>query len=132
MTSVWHQAQRPLSLMRRARRCFRTRGKLQVAAEVFFKARLFRAEEGVGDGDQADVMMPAQPVAAFVMAQTEFFFQFAIVLFDPPARFGDADETTQTAGVAVCGSSSGCRGDDFQGKDADHRTGGPRYPLWGS
>ena len=79
--------------MSRASRCFRTRGRLQLAPAVFFKARLLGAEEGIGDGDQADVMLPAQPLAAFVMVQPEFFFQFAIVLFNPPARLGGADQT---------------------------------------
>ena len=88
---VRHQAQRPLSLMSRASRCLRTWGRLQVAPGFFFKARLLGAEKGIGDGDQADVMMPAQPLAAFVMVQAKFFFQFAMVLFDAPAGFGGAD-----------------------------------------
>src|ERR1700739_1843851 len=81
--------------MSRASNCFRTRGRLQVAPAVFFKARLLGAEESIGDGDQADMMMPAQPLAAFVMVQPEFFFQFAIVLFDAPAGLGGADQTAQ-------------------------------------
>src|SRR5215467_11353398 len=82
--------------MSRASSCCRTRGRLQVAPAVFFKARLLRAQEGIGDGHQADMMMPAQPLAAFVMVQPEFFFQFAIVLFDSPAGLGSADETAQS------------------------------------
>ncbi len=95
MNSVRHHAQRPLSLFNRARICWRTRGRLNVVPEVFFKARLLETEEGIGHRHQANVMMPAQPLAAFVMVQTQFSFQFAIVLFNPPAGFGDADETTQ-------------------------------------
>src|SRR5215469_11578756 len=82
--------------MSSASSCLRTRGRLQVAPAVFFKACLLGAEEGIGDGDQADMMMPAQPLAAFVVVQTEFFFQFAIVLFDAPAGLGGADETAQS------------------------------------
>src|SRR5215469_4636611 len=82
--------------MSRASSCLRTWGRLQVAPAVFFKACLLGAEKGVGDSDQADVMMPAQPLAAFIMVQAEFFFQFAIVLFDAPAGFGGADETAQS------------------------------------
>ena len=96
MNSVRHQAQRPLSLMSSASSCLRTWGRLQVAPEFFFKARLLGAEKGIGDSDQADVMMPTQPVAAFIMVQAEFFFQFAIVLFDAPAGLGSADETAQS------------------------------------
>jgi hypothetical protein len=40
-------------------------------------------------------MMPAQPWAAFVMVQAQFFFQFTLVLFDPPASFGNLNETSQ-------------------------------------
>src|SRR5215472_16763395 len=82
--------------MSSASRCLRTWGRLQVAPAVFFKARLLGTEEGIGNGDQADMMMPAQPLAAFVMVQAEFFFQFAIVLFNPPARLGGADQTAQS------------------------------------
>src|ERR1700739_4231010 len=82
--------------MSRASSCLRTRGRLQVAPEFFFKARLLGAEKGIGDGDQADMMMPAQPLAAFIMVQAEFFLQFTIVLFDAPAGFGEAHQTAQS------------------------------------
>jgi hypothetical protein len=84
--------------MSRASRCLRTWGRLQVAPEFFFKACLLGAEKGIGDGDQADVMLPTQPLAAFIMVQAEFFFQFAIVLFDAPAGRGGADQTAQSSG----------------------------------
>lgn len=95
MNSVRHHEQHPLSLISSARSCRRTRGRLRVAPEVSFKARLLEAEKGVGHRHQAEVMMPAQPLAALVMAHLQFPFQFAIVLFDPPAGFGDANETPQ-------------------------------------
>src|ERR1700739_5028063 len=82
--------------MSRASSCLRTWGRLQVAPEFFCKARVLGAEKGVGNGDQTDVMLPAQPLAAFIMVQAEFFFQFAIVLFDAPADLGDADQTAQS------------------------------------
>src|SRR5579875_4011280 len=85
VNSVRHHAQRPLSLISSARSYRRTRGRLQVAPEGFFKTRLLEAEKGVGHRHQADVMMPAQPLADLVMAHLQFPFQFAIVLFDPPA-----------------------------------------------
>jgi hypothetical protein len=72
----------------------------------FFKARLLGAQEGIGDGDQADVMMPAQPLAAFVMVQPEFFFQFAIVLFDSPTRVGECQTTADEMDAAGCPSSA--------------------------
>ena len=68
----------------------RTRGSVQVAPEVFLKACLFGTQKGVGHGDQADMMVPSPPLAALVVVQSEFFFQFAVILFDPPARLGDA------------------------------------------
>ena len=74
----------------------RTRGRLQVAPAVFFKACLLGAQEGIGDGDQADMMVPAQPLAAFVMVQPQFCFPFTIVLFNPPAGLGGADQTAQS------------------------------------
>ena len=82
--------------MSRANSCLRTWGRLQFVPAVFFKAGLLGAQEGIGDGDQADVMMPTQPLAAFIMVQAEFFFQFAIVLFDAPAGLGGADQTAQS------------------------------------
>ena len=44
----------------------RTRGRLEVAPAVFFKARLLGAEKGIGDGDQADMMMLALSCAVAV------------------------------------------------------------------
>jgi hypothetical protein len=34
-------------------------------------------------------------LAAFVMVESEFLFQLAVVLLDPPARLGDAHEAPQ-------------------------------------
>ena len=46
------------------------------------------AQEGVSHRDQAYMMVPSQPLATVVMIQTQYFFQFAVILFDPPARLG--------------------------------------------
>ena len=90
MNSVRHQGQRPTILRSNARSSLRTRGSVQVAPEVFFKARLLGTQKGVGHGDQADMMVPSPPLAALVVVQSEFFFQFAVILFDSPARLGNA------------------------------------------
>src|SRR5487761_1386285 len=61
----------------------------------FFNARLLGAEKGISHRDQANVMMPSQPLTAFVMVQPEFLFLFPAILFNPPARFGHADQAAQ-------------------------------------
>src|SRR5258705_1832243 len=63
-----------------------------VAPEVFFDSGLLRTQEGIGETDQANVMMPTQPVTPFVVVQTEFLLQFPVVEFDPPARFSDSNQ----------------------------------------
>src|SRR5487761_449091 len=72
---------------------FLTIGK--VTPEVFFEACLLGTKKRISHGDQADVMTPSQPLTALVMIQTEFPFQFAVVLFDPPAGLGDAHQAPQ-------------------------------------
>src|SRR3990167_8174475 len=73
---------------------FLTSGK--VTPEVFFKACLLRAKKGIGDTHQADVMMPAQPLTPFVMIQSQFFFQFAVIQLHAPAGLGDAYQPPQS------------------------------------
>src|SRR5271169_2956181 len=77
-------------LINSVRRLFRTRGSVQVAPEVFFKARLLSPQKRVCHGDEAHVMMPSQPLAALVMVQPQFLLQFTVILFHPPARLGGA------------------------------------------
>src|SRR5487761_333947 len=73
---------------------FLTIGK--VTPEVFFEACLLGTKKRISHGDQADVMTPSQPLTALVMIQPEFLFQFAVVLFDPPAGLGDAHQAPQS------------------------------------
>ena len=60
----------------------------RLTAEVFFRARLFAAQEAKGQRDECDVMVPAEPAAAFEVIETELVFEFAIILFDLPAASG--------------------------------------------
>ena len=69
---------------------FLTIGK--VTPEVFFQACLFRAKERIGETDPSNVMVPAQPLTALVMIQSQFLFQFAVIQLHPPASLGDAHQ----------------------------------------
>jgi hypothetical protein len=40
-------------------------------------------------------------MAAFKVIQAQFFFEFAIILFDPPASPGHANQTAQSDGGAT-------------------------------
>jgi hypothetical protein len=46
----------------------------------------------VGGGDEGDVAVPAGPGAAFEVVEAESGFQFAVVVFDAPAGFAEADQ----------------------------------------
>ncbi len=52
-------------------------------------------QEGVGQTDKRDVMMPALPAAPFVMVQSQFLFQLLVVLFDSPAQFGQLHQASE-------------------------------------
>jgi hypothetical protein len=49
-------------------------------------------EEELGCGGAGDVAVPAGPGAAFEVVQAEGGLQFAVVVLDPPAGFGQADQ----------------------------------------
>lgn len=57
----------------------------RLTSEVFFRAGLFATQEAEGKGYECDVMVPAEPAAAFEVIETEFVFEFAVILFDLPA-----------------------------------------------
>jgi len=47
----------------------------------------------VRNHDHRYVVMPALPVATFIMVQAEFLFELMIVLLDLPATFDETDDT---------------------------------------
>ena len=91
---MWHQGQKPLSLIRSRCNLLRTCGKL--APEVFFKPRLLRAKESVSQSDQGYMVMPAQPMAALKVVQSQFVFQLAVVHLDSPTGVSQPHQATQT------------------------------------
>src|ERR1035437_3266320 len=73
----------------------------KVTPEVFFKACLLRAKKRIGDAYQTNVMMPAEPLTAFVMIQSQFFFQLPVIQLHAPAGLGDADPAPQPERLRV-------------------------------
>lgn len=51
--------------------------------------------EGVGDGDEGDVVVPAGPGAALEVSQAQGLFHLAVVVLDAPAEFGEPDQGGQ-------------------------------------
>lgn len=94
---LWHPGQRPVSRMSSV--CRRRRVWGNVTPEVFFCARLFAAQKAESHRDQGHVMMPPQPVAAFVMIEPELFLELAVIELHPPAGARGADEPGQTDGA---------------------------------
>ena len=45
--------------------------------------------------DHGYVVMPALPIATFIMVQAEFLFELMIVLLDLPTTFDQADDAPQ-------------------------------------
>ena len=52
----------------------------------------------MGGGGEGDVAVPADEGAAFEVVEAEAGFEFAVVVFDAPAAFREADQVVQ-AGV---------------------------------
>src|SRR5580698_640473 len=67
----------------------------RVHPEVFFAPHSLQGEEGMRQHHQSDVMMPARPIAAFVVIQAQFFLELLIVLFDLPAAFDHVHQPPQ-------------------------------------
>jgi hypothetical protein len=49
----------------------------------------------VGCGDKGDMAVPAGEGAALEVGEAEAGFEFAVVVFDAPAHFGESDEGFQ-------------------------------------
>ena len=60
-------------------------------------------------GDQGDVAMPALPGAALEVVQAQAGLEFAIVVLDPPADLGIADEVGAAGGGGKVGEPVGDR-----------------------
>src|SRR5919201_5964859 len=56
------------------------------------RASAFEGEEGVGDGDQRDVVLPAAVAAALEVVEAERVLELAVVVLDAPADLGQTDE----------------------------------------
>ena len=67
----------------------------RLTPEVFFRARLFAAQEAEGKRHECDVMVPAEPATAFEVIETELLFEFAVILFDFPAAAGGVNGGAQ-------------------------------------
>src|SRR6266498_4246957 len=48
--------------------------------------------EGLGDGGEGDVAVPAEVGAALEVVQAQAGFQLAVVVLDPPSDLGQADQ----------------------------------------
>src|SRR3954463_12317442 len=58
----------------------------------------FVLQEAVGQRGQDDVALPARQTAAFEVVETEFVFQFLILLLDRPALVRQLDDRAQRRG----------------------------------
>jgi len=48
----------------------------------------------LGDADEGDVVVPAGEGASFEVVEAEAVFEFAVVVFDPPADLREVDEVS--------------------------------------
>lgn len=48
--------------------------------------------EGLGEGGEGDVAVPAEVAAAFEVVEPEAVFEFAVVVFDAPADLREPDQ----------------------------------------
>ena len=55
----------------------------------------FDLQEGVGEGGEHRMAVPAWPRAAFKVVKPEFIFEFLLLRFDGPAVVREADEPAQ-------------------------------------
>src|SRR5579863_8339687 len=95
----WPQTmQYPVQVFRRYWSSARTCGIVGTRA-VFFTAdatpELLADQKTVGDRRHRHVMMPAQPAASFEMVEPELVFELRVILLDPPARLGPANQLDQ-------------------------------------
>src|SRR3982074_392621 len=54
-----------------------------------FWVKALQGKECVGGGAKRDVVVPARPRAAVGVVQTEAVLEFAVVVLDAPAQFGE-------------------------------------------
>jgi hypothetical protein len=66
-----------------------------MSAVEFFKAPPLQQREGIGHAYRGGMVMPTLPAAVFVVVQSEFFLKLLVVLFHPPAQFGQAHRAAQ-------------------------------------
>ena len=59
---------------------------------VWGEKRSSERKEGVGYGDERDVVVKASPGAALVVIEADFTFHVLVVALDAPAQFGGPDE----------------------------------------
>src|SRR4030043_377259 len=71
----------------------RTAGK--VNPEVFFIAHPFQHQEGIGQGNQGDMMIPSLPRAAFKMIQPHFPFHLLVILFNTETSLRLSDQPSE-------------------------------------
>jgi len=67
----------------------------RVHPEVFFNAQHLQGQEGVRQHHLRHMMIPARPIAAFVVIQPQLLLELLIVPFDLPPTFGDAHQSPQ-------------------------------------
>jgi len=61
----------------------------------FFSPQPFQGQESMRQHDQRDMMMPAVPIAAFVVIVPQLLLKLPILLFDLPAAFDAAYQAPQ-------------------------------------
>src|SRR4030042_490027 len=71
----------------------RTAGKVNPA--VFFIAHPFQQQEGIGQGNQGDMMIPSLPRAAFKMIQPHFPFHLLVILFNTETSLRLSDQPSE-------------------------------------
>ena len=68
-------------------------GRRFESSGVFFTAReSLQHEKSIGRDAQARMMMKAAPIAPFVMTETDFLLEFAVVALDAPAHLDGAHQ----------------------------------------
>ena len=58
----------------------------------------FDLQEGVGDGREGRVALPAWERATFKVIETQFVLEFLVLLLDRPPLMGEPDESAQRGG----------------------------------
>ena len=110
------------------RRCSsRTQREEGQAAALRWRAPAFEGQEGVGDRDERDVVVPAAVAAALEVVEAEGVFELAVVVLDAPAQLGQPDQLGERGvggqgGEPVVGRRLGAGG-PFGQQPADRQLG---------